>query len=126
MERFITVKRRVTDASIEASRLNVERATEARRGVPMSEEHKAKIRASMLARRAKEKQERAAAGLAAAPVEKKKAGRPAKIKPDVETVPRPRGRPKKQTGQNTAINAGTPETGAQGQESLLQEGNEAE
>ena len=91
-----------------------------------SEETRAKLRMAQAVRREREKQERAALGIVEPVKETKKPGRPAKVRPDVETVPRPRGRPKKQTGQNITISAGTPETGAQGQESLLQEGNEAQ
>ena len=114
-----------TEKKVAASRVNASRAAESRRGVPVSDEHKAKLKAAQQARREREKQERAALGIAPAIVEKKKTGRPAKVKPEQDSAAekRPRGRPKRQDAQLTAQGLGTPETGAQGQESLLQERN---
>jgi hypothetical protein len=89
---------------------------EALRGVPMSDEHKAKLKAAQAVRREREKQERAALGLDATPTEKKQVGRPAKSKPDATNEPkRPRGRPKRQDGQTTAGMIDAPETGVEGQ-----------
>ena len=112
-----------TEKKIAAARATAE----SRRGVKWTDEQKAKLRESQAARREREAQERAALGLDAAPTEKKKAGRPAKIKPEVEAAaPRPRGRPKKQSAGNTTIGLETPQNAPHGEESLLQEGNKAE
>ena len=90
-----------TEKKIAAARVNVERATEARRGVPMSEAHKAKLRDAYAARRQREQEERAALGLDTVIVAEPK---------------RPRGRPKKQAGQNTKNGLETPRSAAGGQE----------
>ena len=85
-----------TERKSQSSRENVKAATEARRGKPMSEEHKAKIAATRLAQEAARKQ----AAPVIANVEKKPPGRPRKDHADVETAgeKRGRGRPRKQEG----------------------------
>ena len=106
-----------TERKSSASRENIKVATEARRGKPMSEEHKAKIAATRQAQEAARKQ--------AAPVEgaeKKGPGRPRKEAPGVKAanvVPneeagakRGRGRPKKQDGQTAAQSAAASQKGA--------------
>ena len=101
-ERIVIVKRRITPAVSESSRANIAGLNEKRKASGFDEETRAKLKAAQQARREREKEERAALGLDAAPVEKKKPGRPAKIKPDAPaTAPRPRGRPKKQAEGNS-------------------------
>ena len=92
----LTVTRRVTAASREASRRNGAEAKQ----IVQSEEHKAKLRAGQADRREREKQERAALGITpSVSAEKKPPGRPRK-EPPVDPAPkRPRGRPKKTDGQ---------------------------
>ena len=63
-----------TDRKIEAARENVAKATEARRGKPMSEEHKNKIAAARLAGEAARRQARPSLPVA----EKRGPGRPKK------------------------------------------------
>lgn len=82
-----------------------------RKGKPLSEEHKAKLREAQQERREREQVERAALGLDAAEgTEKKPVGRPRKATTagDTHSPKRGRGRPKKSETQN-AINA--PENG---------------
>ncbi len=91
----LTVTRRITAASREASRRNGAEAKQ----VVQSEAHKAKLRAAQAQRREREKQERAALGLEVAPVAKKPPGRPRKEQPVDPAPKRPRGRPPKADGQ---------------------------
>ena len=79
-----------TERKQAASRVNGAKAKD----TVQSEEHKAKLRDAQAARRERERQERAALGLTAAPVAKKPVGRP-KTNPDVPAADKkPRGRPK--------------------------------
>ena len=89
-----------TERKSQSSRENVKAATEARRGKPMSEEHKAKIAATRLAQEAARKQ--AAPAVAS---EKKPPGRPRKERADVEPIgeKRGRGRPRKQEGTEATV-----------------------
>lgn len=67
-----------TPAKSKAGRENVKKATAATRGVPLSEEMKAKLRIGQQARRERERQERESSGLQPAPKEKRPVGRPRK------------------------------------------------
>ena len=92
----LTVTRRVTAASREASRRNGAEA----KHIVQSEEHKAKLRVAQAERRERERQERAALGLTpAVSAEKKSPGRPRKEAAGDPAPKRPRGRPKKIDGQ---------------------------
>lgn len=110
-----TLTRRITDASVEASRENGKKGGHAG---GMSEEHKAKLREAQRLRREREKQERAALGLDAAETEKKPIGRPRKSPvSDTHTPKRGRGRPKKSETAIESQNAiDAPETAGTGQE----------
>src|SRR5947208_1440935 len=61
----------------------------------VTEEMREKMRAAQAARRERERQEQALAGIVAVPTEKKPVGRP-RSRPAEEKPARPRGRPKKQ------------------------------
>ena len=76
----LTVTRRVTAASREASRRNGAEAKQ----IVQSEEHRAKLRAAQSARRERERQEHAALGLTpAVPEPKRPRGRPRKEKESI-------------------------------------------
>jgi hypothetical protein len=72
-----------TEKKIAAARATAE----ARKGKPLSEEHKAKLKESQRLRREREKEERAALGLDA-PQEKKPRGRPKKTETAIHTPER--------------------------------------
>ncbi len=74
---------------------------EKRKGLPLSEEHKSRLREAQQARRERELAERVASGIVETTGEKKPVGRPRKqADPQGEATPkRGRGRPKKQTGE---------------------------
>jgi len=99
-ERIVLVKRRITTAVTEASRANIARLNEARKVGGFADETREKLRAAQSERRERERQERAALGLApAVSAEKKPPGRPRKEQPVDPAPKRPRGRPKKTDGQ---------------------------
>jgi hypothetical protein len=89
-----------TEAKVTAARANVAKAAEARRGKPMSEEHRQKLREAYQARRM-------AQGLdtvPAEPTEKRRPGRPRKQETPEEgtaepAVKRGKGRPRKDRTQ---------------------------
>jgi len=84
---------------------------EKRKGMPLSEEHRAKLKEAQRLRREREQ----ATGVAVQTTEKKAVGRPRKAHPEqtTETAPkRGRGRPKTKTEQNTPLPLGEAETGA--------------
>jgi len=99
---------RKTPRKAESSRVNVARATEARTGQTLSEEHRAKLKAAQQRRREREREALGVAGTA--PVEKRPPGRPRKQPEagsvaDCETAPkRGRGRPRKEPAQMTDTN----------------------
>ena len=76
-----------TDKKIAAARINVARATDTLRGVPISEEHKAKLKVAQKERREREKQERAALSPDTAPEPKRPRGRPSKQKEPINEQP---------------------------------------
>jgi len=89
-----------TERKVEAARLNIQRAVEARRGQPMSEEHKARIAATRQAQETARKLAAPQAARAADQEPKRGPGRPRKAHAEEATdgVKRGRGRPKKQEG----------------------------
>jgi hypothetical protein len=95
---------RKTPRKTESSRANVARATEARTGQTLSEEHRAKLKAAQMARRERERVAQQALGAEAVPTEPRRRGRPTKpIDPDQASAPkRGRGRPRKQDAQTSA------------------------
>jgi len=91
-----------TPAKIQAA----QETAAARRGIPLTEEHREKIREKQIARWEKIREAKAASpGVEAVPKEKKRMGRPPKpIDPNAVAAPkRGRGRPPKQgAGQSSA------------------------
>ena len=72
-----------TERKSASSRANIAKATAARQGKPMSEEHKEKLREAYRIRQEKEWQEKLAQGdLPPEPKEKRKPGRPKKETPE--------------------------------------------
>ena len=86
-----------TPAKAKAARENAA----ARRGVPLSEEHREKIRAAQEARWEKYRAKKAEQAATLPPVEQKRRGRPRQEQPaELDTTPkRGRGRPRKETAQ---------------------------
>ena len=96
-----------TERKTATSRANAAKATEARRGKPMTEEHKAKLRQAYLARRE-------AQGITTEAKQARPVGRPRKEPPaDGTTTPkRGRGRPRKsEVAQMPLPNADVAQTG---------------
>ena len=72
------IGRRTSERKTAAARANAEK----RRGQPLSEEHKAKLKEAQAARRERERSEQVASGMASPePQEKRKPGRPRKSEP---------------------------------------------
>ncbi|GDX40805.1 hypothetical protein LBMAG21_10970 [Armatimonadota bacterium] len=96
-----------TERKTETSRANAAKATEARKGKPMSDAHKEKLRQAYQARRI-------ASGVAVQPADKKPVGRPRKAQAEAianDTPKRRRGRPRK-AGENTPLFPEGAENGA--------------